>query len=74
MRLFRPSLAVVVPDAAQDDAPLYEAFAQLERAMDRWCEEAKSADSCYELGCSASPVRRSQTARSQIWWVISTTL
>ncbi len=42
-RLFRPGLAVVMPDAAQDDAPLRQAFAQLERAMDRWCAEAKLA-------------------------------
>lgn len=33
-RLFRPGLAVVMPDAAQDDAPLHQAFAQLQRAMD----------------------------------------
>ena len=40
-RLFRPGLAVVMPDPAQDDAPLRRAFTQLERAMDQWCEEAK---------------------------------
>lgn len=40
-RLFRPALSVVMPDAAQDDAPLRRAFAQLERAMDQWCAEAK---------------------------------
>ncbi|HYS21164.1 MAG TPA: hypothetical protein VEO73_08755 [Gemmatimonadales bacterium] len=40
-RLFRPGLAVVVPDATPDDAPLRRAFAQLERAMDQWCAEAK---------------------------------
>ena len=40
-RLFRPGLAVVMPDAVQDDAPLRRAFAQLERTMDQWCAEAK---------------------------------
>jgi len=40
-RLFRPGLSVVLPDAAQDDAPLRRAFAQLEHAMDHWCAEAK---------------------------------
>jgi hypothetical protein len=42
-RLFRPGLSVVMPDAAQDDAPLRRAFAQLEHAMDHWCTEAKLA-------------------------------
>jgi len=42
-RLFRPGLSLVLPDAAQDDAPLRRAFAQLERAMDQWCAEAKLA-------------------------------
>ena len=40
-RLFRPGLAVVMPEAARDDAPLRRAFAQLEHAMDQWCDEAK---------------------------------
>jgi len=40
-RLFRPGLALVMPDATQDDAPLRRAFMQLERAMDAWCAEAK---------------------------------
>lgn len=42
-RLFRPGLAVVMPEAVQDDAPLRRAFAHLERAMDQWCAEAKLA-------------------------------
>ena len=42
-RLFRPGLSVVMPDAAQDDAPLRRAFAHLERTMDQWCAEAKLA-------------------------------
>jgi hypothetical protein len=42
-RLFRPGLSVVMPDAAQDDAPLRHAFAHLEHAMDQWCREAKLA-------------------------------
>jgi hypothetical protein len=42
-RLFRPGLSVVMPDAAQDDAPLRRAFAHLEHAMDEWCAEAKLA-------------------------------
>jgi hypothetical protein len=42
-RLFRPGLSVVMPDAAQDDAPLRRAFAHLEHAMDQWCAEAKLA-------------------------------
>jgi hypothetical protein len=41
--LFRPGLSVVMPDAAQDDAPLRRAFAHLERTMDQWCAEAKLA-------------------------------
>jgi hypothetical protein len=40
-RLFRPGLAVVMPEAARDDAPLRRAFAQLEDVMDQWCEQAK---------------------------------
>jgi len=40
-RLFRPGLAVVMSDDARDDGPLRRAFAQLERAMDHWCEEAR---------------------------------
>ena len=42
-RLFRPGLSVVMPGAAQDDAPLRRAFAHLERAMDQWCKEARLA-------------------------------
>jgi hypothetical protein len=42
-RLFRPGLSVVMPDAAQDDAPLRRAFAHLEHTMDQWCAEAKLA-------------------------------
>jgi hypothetical protein len=42
-RLFRPGLSVVMPNVAQDDAPLRRAFAQLERTMDQWCAEAKLA-------------------------------
>jgi hypothetical protein len=42
-RLFRPGLSVVMPDVAQDDAPLRRAFAQLEHAMTQWCAEAKLA-------------------------------
>jgi hypothetical protein len=42
-RLFRPGLSVVMPDVAQDDAPLRRAFAHLEHAMDEWCTEAKLA-------------------------------
>ncbi len=42
-RLFRPGLSMVMPDAAQDDAPLRRAFAHLEHAMDQWCAEAKLA-------------------------------
>src|SRR3989475_2150123 len=42
-RLFRPGLSLVLPDTAQDDAPLRRAFAHLEHAMDQWCAEAKLA-------------------------------
>ncbi|MGH8570869.1 MAG: hypothetical protein ACREXU_23400, partial [Gammaproteobacteria bacterium] len=42
-RLFRPGLSMVMPDVAQDDAPLRRAFAQLERTMDQWCAGAKLA-------------------------------
>ena len=42
-RLFRPGLSVVMPDVAQDNAPLRRAFAHLEHAMDQWCAEAKLA-------------------------------
>jgi hypothetical protein len=42
-RVFRPGLAVVMPDAARDDPALRRAFAQLEHAMDQWCAEAKFA-------------------------------
>ncbi len=42
-RLFRPGLALVMPDATQDDAPLRRAFVQLERVMDAWCAEVKLA-------------------------------
>jgi hypothetical protein len=40
-RLFRPGLALVLPDATEDDASLRRAFVQLERAMDDWCAKAK---------------------------------
>jgi hypothetical protein len=42
-RLFRPGLALVIPDAARDDGRLRRAFQQLEGAMDHWCSEAKLA-------------------------------
>jgi hypothetical protein len=42
-RLFRPGLSVVMPDAAQADAPLRWAFAQLEQAVDQWTAEARLA-------------------------------
>lgn len=42
-RLFRPGLAVVMPDVARHDRRLRRAFEQLERVMDQWCEEAKLA-------------------------------
>jgi len=42
-RLFRPGLAVVMPEAVRDDQRLRRAFAQLENAMDRWCAETKLA-------------------------------
>ena len=42
-RLFRPGLALVMPEAARDDGRLRRAFEQLERAMDQWCAEAKLA-------------------------------
>jgi hypothetical protein len=42
-RLFRPGLAAVMPEAVRDDSRLRRAFAQLERAMDQWCAEAKLA-------------------------------
>jgi hypothetical protein len=42
-RLFRPGLAVIMPDAVRDDSRLRLAFEQLERAMDHWCAEAKFA-------------------------------
>jgi hypothetical protein len=42
-RLFRPGLALVLPDAIRDNGPLRRAFDQLEQAMDRWCAEAKVA-------------------------------
>jgi hypothetical protein len=43
MRLFRPGLAAIVPDAERDDSRLRCAFQHLARAMDQWCEEAKLA-------------------------------
>jgi len=36
-------LAIVLPDAAGDDAPLRRAFDQIERTMDQWYEETKLA-------------------------------
>jgi DNA-binding HxlR family transcriptional regulator len=42
-RLFRPGLALVLPEAARDDGRLRRAFDQLEHAMDQWCAEAKLA-------------------------------
>jgi len=42
-RLFRPGLAAIMPEAGRDDSRLRRAFAQLERAMDHYCEEAKLA-------------------------------
>ncbi|MGH8533559.1 MAG: hypothetical protein ACREV1_12730 [Gammaproteobacteria bacterium] len=42
-RLFRPGLALVIPDVARDDGRLRRAFQQLESAMDQWCAEAKLA-------------------------------
>jgi hypothetical protein len=42
-RLFRPGLSVVMPDVAQDNAPLRRAFAHLEHAMEQWCAAAKFA-------------------------------
>jgi hypothetical protein len=43
VRLFRPGLAAVMPEAVRDDSRLRRAFEQLERAMDQWCAEAKLA-------------------------------
>ena len=43
VRLFRPGLALVIPDVARDDGRLRRAFQQLEGAMDQWCSEAKLA-------------------------------
>jgi hypothetical protein len=42
-RLFRPGLAMVMSEDVRDDSPLRRAFEHLERAMDRWCKEAKLA-------------------------------
>lgn len=42
-RLFRPGLAMIMPEAVGDDGGLRRAFTQLERAMDQWCVEAKLA-------------------------------
>jgi hypothetical protein len=42
-RLFRPGLAVVMPEAGRDPGGLRHAFHQLERAMDQWCAKAKLA-------------------------------
>jgi len=39
----QPGLAIVLPDAAGDDAPLRRAFDQIERTMDQWYEETKLA-------------------------------
>jgi DNA-binding HxlR family transcriptional regulator len=40
-RLFRPGLALVLPEAARDDGRLRHAFGQVERAMEQFCAEAK---------------------------------
>lgn len=42
-RLFRPGLAVVMPDVAQHAPALRRAFARLEDAMDDWCAKTKLA-------------------------------
>jgi hypothetical protein len=42
-RLFRPGLAIVMPEVATHAPALRRAFAQLEAAMDTWCAEAKLA-------------------------------
>jgi hypothetical protein len=42
-RLFRPGAAALMPDVVRDDSQLRRAFEQLERGMDRYCEEAKLA-------------------------------
>jgi hypothetical protein len=42
-RVLRPGLATILPDAVRHDSRLRRAFAQLERAMDRYCEEAQLA-------------------------------
>jgi hypothetical protein len=36
-------LAAILPQTARDDSRLRRAFEQLERAMDRYCEEAQLA-------------------------------
>lgn len=40
-RLIRPGLALVTPDQAPGNAPLRQAFQQLEYAMDAWCDNAR---------------------------------
>jgi hypothetical protein len=42
-RILRPGLARILPAAVRDDSRLRRAFEQLERAMDRYCEEARLA-------------------------------
>jgi hypothetical protein len=42
-RVLRPGLATILPDAVRHDSRLRRAFAQLERAMDRYCDEAQLA-------------------------------
>ena len=42
-RLSRPGLAIIMPRAVREDAPLRRAFIQLEHAMDAWCAAAKLA-------------------------------
>ncbi len=43
VRLFRPGMAAVMPDAVHESSRLRRAFERLERAMDEWCAEAKLA-------------------------------
>ena len=42
-RVLRPGLAAIMPAAVRDDRRLRRAFEQLERAMDRFCEEVHLA-------------------------------
>ena len=42
-RLFRAGSAAILPEAVRGDRRLRRAFDQLERAMDRYCQEAKLA-------------------------------